>query len=132
MSELTFDRQTASKKHNSWRWVCLLTILTNCQSGAPGSEAIDTALESEIVSGLRNLPARVFPNEYERVAYVDRDFKVSDAQASDVGEFAVVKTYFATNRGYNADELPYRMFNEASTNNITFGKIIPNKTLSFL
>ena len=130
MSELTFDTQPASKKHNPWLWVCLLTILTNCQSGVPGSEAVDTALESDIVSGLRNLPARVFPNEYERVAYVDRDFKVSDAQASDVGEFAVVKTYFATNRGYNADELPYRMFNEASSNDITFGKnyvIVPRE-----
>ena len=130
MSEITFDRTTPSKRHNSWRWVCLLAILTSCQSGVPGLGVVDNALESDVVSGIRNLPARVFPNEYDRVAYVDRDFNVSNAQASDVGEFAVIKTYFATNRGYNSDEPPYRMFNEASTRVITFGKnyiIVPRE-----
>ena len=130
MGKMIFERTPSSKRHNSLRWMCVLVILTSCQSGVPGSEAVDTALESDIVSGLRNLPARIFPNEYDRVAYVDRDFRISNAQASDVGEFAVVKTYFATNRGYNAEELPYRMFNEASIKEITFGKnyvIVPRE-----
>ena len=130
MSNMIFKITPSSQGYNSWRWICVFAILTSCQSGVPGSGAVDTALESDIVSGLRNLPARVFPNEYDRVAYVDRDFRVSNAQASEVGEFAVLKTYFATNRGYNAEELPYRMFNEASIKEITFGKnyvIVPRE-----
>ena len=67
--------------------------MSSCQTGGPGLDVIDNALESDIVSGLRNLPARVFPNEYDVVAYVDRDFSVPDAQSSNDGEFAVVKTY---------------------------------------
>ena len=130
MNEITFGRTTASKMYKSWRSVYLLVILTSCQSGLPGLEAVDSALESDIVSGIRNLPARVFPSDYDRVAYVDRDFNGSTAQPSDVGEFAVIKTYFATNRGYNSDEPPYSAFNEASTRVITFGKnyiIVPRE-----
>tara|TARA_Y100000814_G_scaffold104258_1_gene73160 strand:+ start:6337 stop:7575 length:1239 start_codon:yes stop_codon:yes gene_type:complete len=130
MGKMIFKITPSSQGHNSWLWSCVFAILTSCQSGVPGSGAVDTALESDIVSGLRNLPARVFPNEYDRVAYVDRDFRVSNAQASEVGEFAVLKTYFATNRGYNEEELPYRMFNEASIKGITFGKnyvIVPRE-----
>ena len=100
--------------------MCL--ILACCQTRGPNLDIIDSALQSDVVSGLRNLPARILPNEYDLVAYVDRDFSVPDAQSSNVGEFAVVKTYFATNRGYNVGEPPYSMFNERPTSETTFGK----------
>ena len=96
--------------------------MASCQGSGPSLDIIDNALESDVVSGLRNLPARLLPNEYDLVAYVDRDFSVPNAQSSNVGEFAVVKTYFATNRGYNVGGPPYSMFNERSTSETTFGK----------
>ena len=122
MSNLNLRVKAPHEHHNFWFWIFLSTILSSCQTGGPGLDVIDNALESDIVSSIRNLPARVFPNEYDVVAYVDRDFSVPDAQSSNVGEFAVVKTYFATNRGYKVGEPPHTMFNERSTSETTFGK----------
>ena len=122
MINLYLRIKATQEHHNFCLWFFLSTILSSCQSVGPGLDLIDNALESDVVSGLRNLPARVLPNEYDLVAYVDRDFSVPDAQSSNVGQFAVVKTYFATNRGYKVGEPPHSMFNERSTSEITFGK----------
>ena len=122
MRTSTSQIATTHKFHKLWLRILLSSILASCQGSGPSLDIIDNALESDVVSGLRNLPARLLPNEYDLVAYVDRDFSVPNAQSSNVGEFAVVKTYFATNRGYNVGGPPYSMFNERSTSETTFGK----------
>ena len=130
MSRTVLYQAALNSGRHPWHLAFMLALLTNCQSPNLGLEIVDDALESDIVAGLRNFPARIFPNEYDPIAYIDRDFSVSNAQQSNIGDFAVMKTYFATNRGYREGEPAYSMFNEASTREITFGKnylIIPRE-----
>ncbi len=97
----------------------LLSIfsLSACQS-----DILDRAIESDIVSGIRNLPATVLPFQFDSTAYVDRDFSIPNAELQPDGQFAVVKTYFATNRSYRAGNPTHAMFGSSQGERVTLGK----------
>tara|TARA_B100001250_G_scaffold72047_1_gene58456 strand:- start:1903 stop:3192 length:1290 start_codon:yes stop_codon:yes gene_type:complete len=126
LSGIKNNKSLTSTGTNIGRWHLLLCglvpFLSSCQLEIPDLNVVDQVIESDIVSGIRNLPARAFPDEFEKIAYIDRDFNVPNAEISNDGEFVVVKTYFATNRNYKQAEPAYQMFNESISNSITFGK----------
>ncbi len=90
--------------------------------GACQSDLVDRAIESDIVSGIRNLPATVLPFQFTSTAYVDRDFSIPNAELQPDGQFAVVKTYFATNRSYRSGSEPHAMFGSGHGERVTLGK----------
>lgn len=99
-----------------------LTTVLLCAAllNACESELATRVVESNVVTGIRNLPA-VLPG-FPSTAYVDRYFSIPNAATAVDGEFAVIRTLFATNRSYrSSSQDPYQMFADSRGDQLRFG-----------
>lgn len=95
----------------------LAIILSACQTNI-----IDSAIESPVVSGIRNLPSTIMPAQFDSTAYVDSDFSIPNAELAADGQYAVIKAHFATNRNQRNTETAYNMFGDGRADTTVFGK----------
>lgn len=95
----------------------LAIILSACQTNI-----IDSAIESPVVSGIRNLPSTIMPAQFDSTAYVDSDFSIPNAELAADGQYAVIKAHFATNRNQRNTETAYNMFGDGRGDSTVFGK----------
>ncbi|MFT5320458.1 MAG: hypothetical protein ACI934_000594, partial [Pseudohongiellaceae bacterium] len=93
-----------------------LFFLASCESGI-----INTTLEKS-ASAFRNISSVAQHGELENAAYIDGDYRLPDASIEADGEYAVIPTFFATNRSFSPAALPESMFGEGRPGEITFGK----------
>jgi esterase/lipase superfamily enzyme len=99
--------------------LAMLFTLGSCQSNILTRVKESSAT---VVSGIKNLPANVFPSEFESRAYIDGDFSIPNASVEADGEYAVITTFFATNRSSDTAATAAHMFRDGRASNPSFGK----------
>jgi len=104
------------------KWRTLSLVALSLTLGSCQLDLVDRAIESDIVSGIRNLPATVLPFSFDSTAFVDRDFSIPNAEIQVDGQYTVIKTYFATNRSFRGATEAHSMFGSAQGEAITLGK----------
>lgn len=99
--------------------LAMLFTLSSCQSNILTRVKESSAT---VVSSIKNLPATVFPSEFESSAYIDGDFSIPNASVEADGEYAVIKTFFATNRSSDTQASAATMFRDGRASSPSFGK----------
>jgi len=98
-----------SHKRNSTKLLFLsllsapLWLLNGCQI-----DLVDQARQTtaNVATGIANLPSSVLPAVFESTAYIDGDYSIPRAAIEADGEYAVVRTFFSTNRSFTLEAEP--------------------------